>query len=31
MPHVEKYVKGKLGMGASGGGMSGGNLSGRYH
>ena len=31
MPHVEKYVKGKLGMGSSGGGMSGGNLSGRYH
>jgi hypothetical protein len=31
MPHVEKYVKGKLGLGHSGGGGSGGALHGRYH
>ena len=36
MPHVEKYVKGKLGLGHSGGGGSGGGgsggaLHGRYH
>ena len=38
LPHVEKYVKGKLGMGRSGAGIgmgigsgSAGNLSGRYH
>jgi hypothetical protein len=30
MPHVEKYVKGKMGMGMSAGGGSGGALQGRY-
>lgn len=35
LPHIEKYVKGKMGMGIgtgySGGGPTGGNLSGRYN
>jgi len=31
MPHIEKYVKGKMGLGHSGGGGSGGALHGRYH